>query len=70
MRAPSEELSFVMMLTCYRINLQSLEDTQVGYISQKYTLAPKSLFIKDNCCTVMSKAVEIQKYHFAKIHLR
>ena len=52
----------------YQINSQSLEDTQVGYILQKYTLAPKSFFIKDDCCTVMSRAVEIQKYSFAKIH--
>ena len=29
----------------FKINSQSLEDTQAGYISQKYTLARKSLVI-------------------------
>ena len=29
---------FLLSLTRFLINLQSLEDTQVGYISQKYTL--------------------------------
>ena len=44
------------MMKNYQINSQSLEDTHVGYILQKYTLAPKSFFIKDDCCTEMSRS--------------
>ena len=63
-----------------RINSQSLEDTQVGYILQKYTLdnytlkntlwLQKAFSSKTTVAQKCQGAMEIHKYHFAKIHLR
>ena len=62
------------------INSQSLEDTQVGYISQKYTLdnytlkntlwLQKAFSSKTTVAQLCHGTMEIQKYHFAKIHWR
>ena len=62
------------------INSQSLEDTQVGYISQKYTLdnytlkntlwLQKAFSSKTTVAQKCKGTMEIHKYHFAKINLR
>ena len=63
-----------------KINSQSLEDTQVGYISQKYTLdnytlkntlwLQKAFSSKTTVAQKYQGAMEINKYRFSKIHLR
>ena len=57
------------------INSQSLEDTQVGYISQEYTLDNYTLkntlwLQKDDCCTVMSRGRGNSKVSFCKNTLK
>ena len=63
-----------------KINSQRLEDTQVGYISQKYTLEnytlkntiwlQKAFSSKTTVAQKCQGAMEIHEYHFAKTHLR
>ena len=63
-----------------KINSQSLEDTQVGYILQEYTLdnytlkntlwLQKAFSSKTTVAQKCQGAMEIHEYHFAKTHLR